>query len=388
MVTRFLGAPEEPLKIENRARCAIFQGTVSIIGNIALAVLKFIFGWLTNSIALLADAFHTASDVLTSAIVIVGFKVAKRPADIKHPYGHGRIEPIATLIIALLLIWAGIEFAHASYDRLREPPRVEWSSVAFILMIVSTVFKEWMARFALAIGKMIESDMLKADAWHHRSDAGASALVAVSLLAAALGYERVDSVFGFCVAGLIIYTGFELLRSMINILLGEAPSRDLVDRIVKAGLSIRGVEHVHDINVHDYGHQRVVSLHVVIPGELETARSHHLAKLVEKAVGESVDASAVVHVDPSSSSRLRPSREVVEQTLRRLIKAHSEILRVEGLTVSKSQETPIVEFNIVMHGTLSLKEAHEIGRQVVDDLRGSIGDCDVNFHIEPEPGSG
>ncbi|NIS61812.1 MAG: cation diffusion facilitator family transporter, partial [Proteobacteria bacterium] len=117
MVERFLGVPKEPLDVGTRAKCAVFQGTVSIIGNVVLAILKLIFGWLTNSIALLADAFHTGSDVLTSAIVILGFRMAKKPADMQHPYGHGRIEPIATLIISLLLIWAGIEFAHASYDR-------------------------------------------------------------------------------------------------------------------------------------------------------------------------------------------------------------------------------------------------------------------------------
>ena len=160
LVKLFVGVPEEPLDVEARARYGVFQGTLSIIGNIVLAALKFFFGWITNSIALLADAVHTGSDVVTSAIVVAGFRMAKKPADIEHPYGHGRIEPIATLIISLLLIWAGIEFAHAAYDRLRDPPRVEWSTLAFSLMAVSVAFKEWMARFALGIGKIVQSDML------------------------------------------------------------------------------------------------------------------------------------------------------------------------------------------------------------------------------------
>ncbi len=386
---RFLGVPKEPLDVGTRAKCAVFQGTVSIIGNVVLAILKLIFGWLTNSIALLADAFHTGSDVLTSAIVILGFRMAKKPADMQHPYGHGRIEPIATLIISLLLIWAGIEFAHASYDRLRDPPRVGWSTVAFILMIFSAIFKEWMARFALAVSKMIRSDMLKADAWHHRSDAAASAFVAISLAAAAFGYSRVDSVFGFCVAGLIIYTGFELLRSMVNVLLGEAPSRDFIDRIVKASLSIKGVEQVHRINVHDYGYRKIVSLHIVIPGEIETARSHELARLVEKAVSDSADAAAaVVHVDPSGRSGLQPIHETAERTLREIIRAYSEIKRFDGLRVSPSQEGPMIEFRIVVDGKLSLEHAHTIGDHVVRDLRKTVGDCKVDFRIEPGKNGG
>ncbi len=387
LVKRILREAEPPFDLETRVKCAVFQGTVSIILNLGLAIIKLIFGWLTNSIALLADAFHTASDVVTSAVVILGFKMARKPADVKHPYGHGRIEPIATLVIALLLIWAGIEFAHASYDRLREPPRIGWSTLAFSLMILSTILKEWMARFALSVSELIASDMLKADAWHHRSDAAASAFVAVSLVAAAFGYNRIDSIFGFGVAGLIIYTGFDMLRSMVNVLLGEAPPRDLVDRIVEAGLSVKGVEEVHDINVHDYGHRKIISLHIVIPGEIETARSHHLAKLVEKAVSESANVAAVVHVDPSSDSESESARKTVEMALQKIVQSHPGIEHFEGLRMSPSKEGSIIEYRIFMNPKLSLERAYEIGREVARDLRRSVGDCRVDFRIEPGHGS-
>jgi cation diffusion facilitator family transporter len=302
LLKAFLGKPMEPFTMDVRARYGLFQGAVSIIGNTALALLKFLLGWMTNSIALMADAFHTGSDVLTSAVVVIGFWTAKKPADMEHPYGHGRIEHIATLIISLLLIWVGIEFAHASYIRLREPRIVKWSIVAFGLMIFSAVAKEWMARFALAIGKLIQSDMLKGDAWHHRSDAIASALVALSMIATYFGSKRIDSYFGIGVAVLIIYTGLDLLRSIISVLVGKKPSRDLINRIVKAGLSVEGVQQVHDINVHEYGSQKVISLHVRIPGKMDTVRSHHRAHLVERAIADSLNASVVVHVDPVDPS--------------------------------------------------------------------------------------
>jgi len=383
LVKLFVGVPEEPLDVEARARYGVFQGTLSIIGNIVLAALKFFFGWITNSIALLADAVHTGSDVVTSAIVVAGFRMAKKPADIEHPYGHGRIEPIATLIISLLLIWAGIEFAHAAYDRLRDPPRVEWSTLAFSLMAVSVAFKEWMARFALGIGKIVQSDMLKADAWHHRSDAAASVLVAISLLAAYFGHVRIDSILGFCVAGLIMYAGFRLLRSMVNELLGKAPSKELIDRIVKAGLSVEGVKQIHDINVHDYGQQKVISLHVVTARELETHRSHHLAKMVEKAVGDALNASTVVHVDPSDPSESSPSEETVKTALKRVVQVRPEIQGFEGLKVSAFKGGPVIDFRLVMNGKLSLERAHEIGRDVANDLKKCVGDCKVSFSIGP-----
>jgi cation diffusion facilitator family transporter len=383
LAKRFLGAYQEPLTVEARVKGGVFEGTVSIIGNILLTALKLIFALVTNSIALLADAVHTASDVLTSAVVVAGFRMAKRPADIDHPYGHGRIEPIATLIISVLLFWAGIEFAHAAYDRLRQPPDIKWNAVAFGLMVFSAVFKEWMTRFALSIGKLIESDMLKADAWHHRSDAAASVLVAISLVAAPWGYKRIDSVFGFCVAGLIVYTGIHLLRSMTNILMGMAPSQDLIDRVIKAGLSVDGVEEVHDINVHDYGHQKVISLHVVIPGELDTTRSHHLATLVERAVADAVKASTVVHVDPSLPSQLVPTRQTVENTVKQVIRAYPEIKGFKGIRVSAPKGRPVVDFHIIMDGRQSLEEAHATGCRVVEDLKKCLAGCEVNVQLEP-----
>ena len=384
LLNLFLGKPVEPLTMEVRAQYGLFQGGVSILGNIMLAVLKFIFGWMTNSIALMADAFHTGSDVLTSAVVVIGFWTAKKPADMEHPYGHGRIEPIATLIISLLLIWVGFEFARASYDRLREPHIVKWSAIAFSLMIFSAVAKEWMARFALAIGKLIQSDMLKGDAWHHRSDAIASALVAFSMIATSIGYRRIDSFFGIGIAILIMYTGFDLLRSMVSILVGKAPSQDLINRIVRAGLSVDGVEQVHDVNVHEYGNHKVISLHVHIPGEMDTTRSHHLAELVENAVSDSLNASTVVHVDPSESTQPMPDRQAVQDELTRIVMRYPSVRSFHGLTISGIGGNSTINLHLVIEGDVRLEESHDIGHRIVDELKENLGDCQVNLHIEPK----
>ncbi len=377
----------EPLTMDVRARYGFFQGVVSIIGNTALALLKFLLGWMTNSIALMADAFHTGSDVLTSAVVVIGFWTAKKPADMEHPYGHGRIESIATLIISLLLIWVGIEFAHASYDRLREPHIVTWSVVAFGLMIFSAVAKEWMARFALAIGKLIQSDMLKGDAWHHRSDAIASALVAFSMIATYFGYKRIDSYFGIGVAVLIMYTGFDLLRSMISVLVGKAPTQELINRIVRAAISVDGVQQIHDINVHEYGNHKVISLHVRIPGEMDTLRSHHIAQLVEKAISDSLSASTVVHVDPvgpSESTRSISERQTVEDELTRIVIRHPSVKSFHGLTISTAQGIPTINLHLVIDGALSVETSHDMGHRIVDEFQERLGNCKVNLHIEPK----
>jgi cation diffusion facilitator family transporter len=383
VVTLFVGKPTGPLTTEVRARHGIFQGAVSILGNTALAVLKFLFGWMTNSIALMADAFHTASDVLTSVVVVIGFWTAKKPADVEHPYGHGRIEPIATLIISLLLIWAGGKFAWASYDRLREPQIVTWNAVAFGLMICSALAKEWMARLALGIGRLIQSDMLRGDAWHHRSDAIASALVAFSMIATHFGSRKIDSFLGIGIAILIVYTGIDLLRAMVSVLVGKAPSQDLIDRITRASISIDGVQEVHDINVHEYGNRKVISLHVRVPGEMDTARSHHLAKLVEKAISKSLDASTVVHVDPSELRQSPPERRALEKELARIVTRYPSVKSFHGLTVSSVGGKPAINLHLVIAGDLRVEESHDIGHRIVDELKERLGECQVNLHMEP-----
>ena len=164
-------------KPEYRKRWPIWK-PVSIIGNIILAAIKMVLGIMLNSISMLADAVHTASDVLTSLVVILGFKMSSIPADERHPHGHGRIEFIATLLIALMLLGVGVKFGYDSYQRYLINTPVSGSYLVVIFMIGAGLYKELMSRFSIELGHRIDSAALVADAWHHRTDAIASILVA------------------------------------------------------------------------------------------------------------------------------------------------------------------------------------------------------------------
>ena len=204
---------------------------VSLVGNAAIAIGKLILALLTGSIALMADAFHTASDIVTSVVVMVGLRVGRQPADRRHPYGHGRAETIAALIVGVLLAVAGIEFFMRSLRRLsvtgeavfgREISEFGlWVVVAIVL--VTALAKELMARYAIRVGRDIGSPALMADAWHHRTDALSSLLVAASLGAAQYGYYRADAAVGLGVSVLIIYTAWTFIQKAWSKLLGEAP---------------------------------------------------------------------------------------------------------------------------------------------------------------------
>lgn len=282
-----------------RTKYGFLEAWVSIIGNMALFGFKLIFGLVLNSISLIADSFHTLSDVITSTVVLFGFKSSRKPADMRHPYGHGRGESIATLIIGILLIIVGVDFLILSFNRLIHPQTVKGNLLISGLLILSALAKELMAIFSIDLGRTINSSALIADAWHHRSDAIASFFVAVAIGASIFGYFQIDALFGIFVSLLIIYVGYKFSRSSASFLLGEVPSKDLIEKIEYYARSVNGVNNVHGIQVHDYGNHFEVSLHIEVNKNHPLLTGHEIADFVEKKLFEELRVSSVVHIDPS-----------------------------------------------------------------------------------------
>jgi cation diffusion facilitator family transporter len=282
------------------------EAWVSIIGNAFLAVIKVFLGMALNSISLLADAAHTASDVATSIVVILGFRVSRLPADEKHPFGHGRVEFLSALAIAVLLTFVGFEFGKSSYERLLSNAPVIGSAAVAAVMVLSALLKEWMTRFALYLGEKANAQALVGDAWHHRTDAIASLLVAFAIIASMYGYHWVDAVLGLVVSGLIIYTGAQLAISSSSTLIGEKPAKELEDKIICATLDCPDVKDVHKVVIHDYGSRKSVSLHVLVNPGLSLEGSHDIATKVEKAVANHVHGDVVVHVEPADIKDVTP----------------------------------------------------------------------------------
>lgn len=285
-----------------RRKYAYLEAWVSIIGNLLLAAVKIILGTLLNSISLLADAAHTAADVLTSVVVLIGFKLSSSPADKKHPFGHGRMEFIATLIISLMLLYVGAGFGKSSYDRLISNTVVKGSYIVAIIMVIGAIIKEWMARFSIDLGRRTNASALEADAWHHRTDGIASLLVAAAIVASKYGYYRLDAIFGLMVSALIIYTGISISVSSISKLLGEVPEEDELKDIETVALSVSGVESIHKVNVHNYGSHKEISLHVQVENDMSLVEAHDISEKVERAIEKETDCNATVHVEPLASA--------------------------------------------------------------------------------------
>jgi cation diffusion facilitator family transporter len=287
------------MQMEDRSRrLGYIEGWASIILNSALFVVKYWAGTRFGSVAMIADAWHTLSDTLTSVVVVVGFFIASRPADRAHPFGHGRAEPIGAVIIATLLAVVAVNFLTESIGRLRNAQAATFGLPAIIIFLVSMVLKEALAQFSYWAGRTIGSTSLKADGWHHRSDAIASGLIVVGALFGAR-FWWVDGVMGILISLLILYATFDILRSAAAALLGEKPTAELEGRlrtvIAAASGSARNFHHLH---VHTYGGHLEYTFHLNFPPRMPLQQAHEQASRVEKAIRREMRAEATIHVEP------------------------------------------------------------------------------------------
>ena len=281
---------------QRRKRIAYREANVSTVLNVILFIIKIVLGLMISSIALQADAFHTLSDISTSLVVLFSFRAATIAPDIDHPFGHGRWEPIATLIIAVMLVVVGIELliqgVHAGIDRTHGEANV----LVAVVVLLTALVKEWLARYALKLGNEIESETLKADAWHHRTDALSSVGVGAAIILSDT-IPMIDGIAAVFVSLLIMKTGVSFIRQTSNVLLGQAPSKHTLDSICAIAEEIRGVKDIHDILVHDYVSMRSVSLHIRVDRNLSIVEAHGIADAVTKRIEDTLHAVVTVHVD-------------------------------------------------------------------------------------------
>ncbi|BCS94400.1 cation diffusion facilitator transporter [Desulfoluna limicola] len=350
-----------------RAHYGAFEGWVSIIGNTLLFAIKLVIGLAVNSAALIADAIHTLTDSATSAVVIVGFKMSRKPSDSKHPFGHGRIEPVATLIIAILLFVAGFELLKQSVASIMSPTVGVASYGTIAIVFATALAKEIMARFSFILGDHIDSDTLKADALHHRTDAFSTLLVIVALIASHFGYLQMDGIMGIGVSLAIFASAWAIAREAVNPLIGEAPPKNLLDDIEGACRAVSHVLGVHDIVVHNYGENRIVSLHIEVPHHLSATAVHEIAEDVEESVGRITGGMVVVHMDPIN--REHPHYQEVLENVRTVIAEDDRILtfhdlRIVGETLDRG--------TILFHITLTDDNSTTDHQTVLSDTRKKI----------------
>ena len=362
-----------------RNQIGIFQGWVSTTVNLVLFIFKLFIGLMTGAVSLIADAIHTLSDVITSLIVIWGFNQAKKPADMGHPYGHGRAEYIATLIISILLCVAGIEFIETAVHRIQNPILIisDWWMV--IILGLTIIMKEITARYAEFLSSKIASGLLHADAWHHRTDAISSVLVLMALIAGNFGYPSIDGWAGLLVALILIYTGFEIARDSVDDLIGKPPDIMELDAIREIALSVPGALGVHDISVHSYGHDRFVNIHAEINATKSAAEAHDISEEIESRLEKAMGVEPTVHLDPVNPDD--PLVKEVKNFLTEDKKIDDRITGIHDIRVVNTDNHHVILFGINIKLGLSQKETVICKQELTDLLKQKFDGYEINIKV-------
>ena len=299
LVRHFVRMSEQTDDPAVRMRYGQFAGIVGIICNVMLCLGKGAIGLVSGSVSIVADAVNNLSDAASNIVSLFGFKLASRPADPEHPYGHGRYEYLAGLVVAALVLAIGINLAWSSVQTIITPSPTEFSGALVAVLVLSIAVKLWMAAFNRSIGRRINSDTLEATAVDSRNDViSTAAVLACACISRATGVD-LDGWAGLAVGAFICWSGVGLLRDTVSPLLGQAPSPELVEHIHDKILSYPGVLGTHDLMVHDYGPGRqFASAHVEMAAEADPLESHDLIDNIEQDFKMEDGLIVTLHYDP------------------------------------------------------------------------------------------
>ncbi len=355
----------------------------SISIDVVLFAIKLWIGLLVGSLALMSDAFHTLSDSLSSGAVYAGLRLSEKPPDKGHPFGHGRADQVALLVVGILLVVVAVKFlTDGALALLTEASPIDMDRLFFIIIILTAVIKEVMGEISYYVGKKSAKDSLKADAWHHRSDALTTVLVLAAIYGTRMGYPQLDPAMGIVIAVILGYIGISYSRSATNKLLGAAPSKALTDDIRRRSVEMEGVKEVHGIRVHDYGDRMAISIHMEPePGSIKQGHRtvHELIDKLKKEYPASVD----VHLDPWDIPE-----EEIERIVKRIIRSRDDSTDPHRISVSEGIDNILVSFHLVLPRQRDVATVHEttsiIERDVSSELEKKLGfPVSVQIHIEP-----
>jgi len=282
----------------DRKRASYIEGTLAIVGNTALFALKYWAGIVSGSIALLADAWHTLSDSISSVVIVVGARLASKKPDKDHPFGHGRWELVSSLIVAMLLVLIAVGFIRDSISELQVRESANFGTIALVVTVVSIVVKEAMAQYAFYLGRKSGSSAVKADGWHHRTDALSSLVILIGILFKDR-FWWIDGVLGLLVSLMLIYAAYSIMMEAVSKILGEEPGEELIREINEIVSSLYDYElHPHHFHLHNYISSKELTFHIIIDGRLTVEEGHAIADTIEKEIRDKLSIVTTIHMEP------------------------------------------------------------------------------------------
>ena len=366
LVRFFIKTPERVEDSSVREAYGILAGFVGIACNLILCAMKFVIGTLSGSIAIQADAVNNLSDVGSSAVMLIGSKMAGKPADREHPYGHACMEYIAALIIAFFILIVGFELGRESMMKIIAPEPVEFSVAMIAVLVGSILVKLWMSRFTANIGRRINSSTMSAATSDSIADVISTGAI---LLSSVIGYFKgvnIDGYIGVVVAGFVLYSGVSILRDTISPLMGEAPDPKVVAELTDRIRSYDGIIGIHDILVHSYGPGKLIaSAHAEVRSDCDLMAIHETIDTAEREVGVQMGIMLTLHLDPVEvdNAVLNETREQIKGILAEI----DETLRFHDFRMVRGENRTNLLFDIVVQPGRKPEEIAELKQRVADE---------------------
>ncbi len=345
-----------------RVKYGIVASVFGIVTNLLLFLLKILIGMLSGSITIIADAINNFLDSASSVITLLGFNFASRPADKEHPYGHARYEYVASFLVSILILLVGFVLFGQSIDKMANPNELKIELITYIVLVLSIVFKVLQIVVYNQFGKEINSNALFAASVDARNDIIITIGVIATAMAASFGLN-IDGMMGLGISLFIMFSSVILIKDNISVLIGQAPSAELVESIRKHILSFRGVLGVHDLTVHLYGENNVfVAADVEICSSTSLMQAHLLADKIEKSLGEQLGVNAILHVDPVCDHK---DAKTLQKELKRVIEKINPLFNIHDFRVSEEHE---IDFHLEI--PFNTKETEdEIVLHIVDAFK-------------------
>ncbi len=381
MLSDFIIKKAEASGDENAARAKVgkISGVIGIALNTLLFAGKLAVGIIMRSVSVIADAINNLSDASSNAITFIGFKMAARPADKEHPYGHGRYEYLAALFIAVIILVIGIELLKTSIEKIISPVATQFKWITVGILCAAIVVKLWMCIFNYRLGRKINSTALLAASADSRNDVITTSVILASAIITHYTGVELDGYMGAAVALFILYSGIMMVKDTIDPLLGRAPDKEFTESIRERILSYEGVTGTHDLMVHDYGIGRMfASVHVEMPAEIGIIQCHEIIDRIERDFLESDGLHLVVHLDPVDAADADGKlRERIEDCAKNIDKR----LTVHDLNVSREGCKLRLIFDCVAPEDL---DADETKYKLIKAVKEEIGDCDCEINIDTD----
>ena len=369
------GSPDDPVV---RTRCGLLSGITGIILNIILVAGKLTVGIIAGSVAIIADAINNFSDAASSVITLAGFKLAGQKPDKEHPFGHGRIEYVAGLIVSVLIIFMGFELAWSSIEKIITPEAAEFSYAAMGVLIAAILVKFWLFYFNRKIAKRINSPSIAATASDSISDVIATGVVLAALIAGQYTTFPIDGVAGVIVAIFIFKAGWGAVKTTQAPLLGRPMSKELADAIDKLALEHENILGIHDLIYHDYGPGRaIVSFHAEVPADGNLMETHEMIDHVEREIREKFGIEAVIHMDPIVvDGDTEEMRTLVES----VIKSIHPDASIHDLRIAEWDKIHNIYFDVIVPYGLDISD-EEIENRVKEQIKEKSG-FNAVMHVE------